>query len=72
MINAPITFADEKVTEVLALNEGKVLDARFVWAKLLDMYTPMVDQLNAIARSETTPAAAAEVFAAEQAKVLGK
>jgi raffinose/stachyose/melibiose transport system substrate-binding protein len=72
MINTPITFADERVTEILALNEGKVMDARFVWARLLDMYTPMVEQLNAIARGETTPEAAAEVFAAEQAKVLGK
>ena len=72
MINTPITFADERVTEILALNEGKVMDARFVWARLLDMYTPMVEQLNAIARGETTPEAAAEVFAAEQVKVLGK
>ncbi len=72
MINAPITFADERVTEILALNEGKVMDARFVWAKLLDMYTPMVDQLNALTRGEATPEAVAEVFAAEQAKVLGK
>jgi raffinose/stachyose/melibiose transport system substrate-binding protein len=71
MISAPITFADEAVTELLALNEGKVLDARFVWAKLLGMYTPMVEQLNAIARGETTPEAAAELFAAEQAKILG-
>ena len=72
MINAPITFADERVTEILALNDGKVMDARFVWAKLLGMYTPMVDQLNAIARGETTPEAAAEVFAAEQAKALAQ
>lgn len=72
MINAPITFADERVTEILALNEGKVMDARFVWAKLLNMYTPMVEQLNALARGETTPEAAAEVFAAEQAKTLGQ
>ena len=72
MINAPITFADPAVTEILALNEGKVLDARFVWAKLLGMYTPMVEQLNALSKGETTPEAAAEVFAAEQAKVLGQ
>ena len=72
MINAPITFADERVTEILALNDGKVMDARFVWAKLLGMYTPMVDQLKAIARGETTPEAAAEVFAAEQAKALAQ
>ena len=72
MINAPITFSDERVTEILALNDGKVMDARFVWAKLLGMYTPMVDQLNAIARGETTPEAAAEVFAAEQVKALAQ
>lgn len=72
MINAPITFADPAVTEILALNEGKVLDARFVWAKLLKMYTPMVEQLNALAKGETTPEAAAEVFAAEQAKAIGQ
>lgn len=72
MINAPITFADPAVTEILALNEGKVLDARFVWAKLLGMYTPMVEQLNALAKGETSPEAAAEVFAAEQAKIVGQ
>lgn len=72
MINAPITFDDSRVTDLLALNEGKVLDARFVWAKLLDLYTPMVDQLNALCRGETTPQAVADVFAAEQAKLLSK
>ncbi|NLC33372.1 MAG: carbohydrate ABC transporter substrate-binding protein [Clostridiales bacterium] len=72
MIDAPITFEDENVTEILALNEGKVMDARFVWAKLLDLYVPMVEQLNAIARGETTPQAAADVFAAEQAKIIAK
>lgn len=72
MINASITFDDPAVTEILALNEGKVLDARFVWAKLLKMYTPMVEQLNALAKGETTPEAAAEVFAAEQAKIVGE
>lgn len=72
MINAPITFEDPAVTEILALNEGKVLDARFVWAKLLKMYTPMVEQLNAIAKGETTPEAAAEVFAEEQVKALAE
>ncbi len=72
MIDAPITFADPAVTEILALNEGKVLDARFVWAKLLGMYTPMVEQLNALTKGETTPEAVAEVFAAEQAKIVAQ
>lgn len=64
MINAPITFQNEKVNEMLALNEGKNLDARFIWAKMMDLYTPMVEQLNAIWRGETTPDAAADAIAA--------
>ncbi|HHT08598.1 MAG: ABC transporter substrate-binding protein [Christensenellales bacterium] len=72
MINAEIKLEEQHANDILALNEGKILDSRFVWAKLLDMYTPMVEQLNAIAKGETTPEAAAEVFAAEQAKILDK
>ena len=64
MINAPITFQNERVTEILSLNQGKTLDARFVWPKLMDYYTPMVEQLNAICRGETTPQAAADALAA--------
>ena len=67
MINAPITFQNERVTDILALNQGKTLDARFIWPKMMDYYTPMVEQLNAICRGETTPAAAADVLAALQA-----
>ena len=36
----------------------------------MGMYTLMVDNLNAIARGEVTPEAAAEAFAAEQEKIL--
>ena len=64
MINAPITFQNEKVNEMLALNEGKTLDARFIWAKMMDLYTPMVEQLNAIWTGATTPDAAADAIAA--------
>lgn len=68
MINAPITFQNERVTEILALNQGKALDARFVWPKLIDLYNPMRDQLNAICRGEATPQAAADALAAVVAK----
>ena len=64
MINAPITFQNARVTDILSLNQGKNLDARFIWPKLMDYYTPMVDQLNAICRGETTPQAAADALAA--------
>ncbi|MDR1600511.1 MAG: extracellular solute-binding protein [Oscillospiraceae bacterium] len=64
MIDAPITFKNERVTEILALNEGRVTDARFVWPKLMGLYNPMLEQLNALARGETTPQAAADAVAA--------
>ena len=65
MINAPITFQNERVTDILSLNQGKTLDARFVWPKLIDAYyIPMVEQLNAICRGEATPQAAADALAA--------
>lgn len=66
MINAPITFQNDRVTDILALNAGKNLDARFIWPKLMDYYTPILDQLNAICRGETTPQAAADALAAAE------
>lgn len=64
MINAPITFKNERVTEILALNEGKVTDARFVWPKLMKLYDPMLQQLNALVRGEIEPQAAADAIQA--------
>ena len=69
-INAPVTLKNENSQAILALNEGKVLDFRFIWKDFLGMYTVMVDNLNAIARGETTPEAAAEAFAAAQEEIL--
>jgi len=67
MIDAPITLKNERLTEILALNEGKELDARFVWPKLMALYNPMLEQLNALARGETTPQEAADAVAAAAA-----
>ncbi len=64
LIDATVTFSDESVNEMLALNEDKALDGRFIWAQLMDLYTPMVEQLNAICRGETTPQEAADAVAA--------
>ena len=72
MINAAIELTDPKVNEVLAANQGRTTDARFFWSKLMPMYKPMVEELNALAKGEKTVAEVAEAFAAEQAKVLGK
>ena len=70
MINAPVELSGEMAMAILGLNEGKVLDFRFIWKDFLGMYTVMVDNLNAIARGETTPEAAAEAFAAAQEEIL--
>lgn len=70
MINLPLTLSGEMAQSILALNEGKELDFRFIWKDFMDMYTIMVDNLNAIARGETTPEAAAEAFAAAQEEIL--
>ena len=63
-IDAPITFQNAHVNEILKLNEGKVTDSRFIWANMMDLYTPMVEQLNAVARGEATPQAAADAVQA--------
>ena len=64
MINAPITFQNEHVNEILSLNAGRVTDARFIWPKMMSLYTPMLEQLNALVRGETQPQAAADAIAA--------
>ena len=41
-----------------ATGEGKNADRRFVW-NMMALYTPIVEQLNAICRGEQTPEGAA-------------
>ena len=64
LISTSITLQDDTIADMLALNEGKNLDARFIWTRMMDLYTPMVDQLNLLCRGETTPQAAADAIAA--------
>ncbi|MGI6214307.1 MAG: ABC transporter substrate-binding protein [Christensenellales bacterium] len=72
MINADVKLADEKTAALKALSDDKIRDSRFMWNKLFELYTPLVDQLNAIANGTTTVQEAADFLAEEQAKVLGK
>ena len=62
MINTGVQLQDETVAALASLNEGKNADARFIWAEMMDLYTPMVQQLNAICRGETTPEEAANAI----------
>ena len=50
------------VSAMNAVGEGKNADMRFVWSKMMALYTPMVDQLNDICRGEQTPQGAADAI----------
>ena len=72
LINADVVPEGSAVEEMIALGEGKNADMRFVWAKMLDMYTPFVDALNAICRGEQTPEGAADSLNAQWEAMLAK
>lgn len=72
LINNPAPLGNPKAQEIYELAEGKVQDSRFLWNKYMDMYTDFVDQLNLIARGQTTPQAAADALAEIQTKLLAK
>ena len=59
MINADVAAEGSIVASMNAVGEGKNADMRFVWSKMMSLYTPMVEQLNAICRGEQTPEGAA-------------
>lgn len=62
LINADVAPEGGVAAEMLAAGEGKNPDIRFIWAKMMDLYTPMVENLNAICRGEETPQDAADAI----------
>lgn len=70
MINAPIKINSEIGQDILNLNEGRVTDARMIWAKLLDAYNVMQDELIKLWLNETTVEEVANAFANAQAEIL--
>jgi len=62
MISAPIVLADSHANEFLALNAGKETDARFVWPKFLDLYSPMNQAVIKVIKGEQTPQQAANAM----------
>lgn len=61
--NFPIDLENEHAKEILTLKDGKENDIRFVWP-ILDMYNPMLQELNKLLRNETTPQDAANAVQA--------
>ncbi len=58
LINADVAPEGSIIAEMNATGEGKNADRRFVW-NMMALYTPIVEQLNAICRGEQTPEGAA-------------
>jgi len=67
MSDIPVTLTNPWANEFLALNNGRVLDARFVWPQLMDLYAPMNQAVISVLRGDSTPQEAADfVEAANQ------
>ena len=62
MINADVAPEGSVIAEMNAAGEGKNADMRFVWSKMMALYTPLVEELNAICRGEQTPEGAADAI----------
>lgn len=71
MIDFPITLEDPHANECLSLNSGKSTDARFVWPKLMDLYSPMNQEVIALLKGAQTPQGAADAVAAAGASLIG-
>lgn len=64
MINAPVEIEDVHASEILALNEGKETDARFIWPTMVDLYSPMNMELIQLLKGEKTPQEVADAVQA--------
>ncbi len=71
MIDFPIQLMDPIANEMLALNTGRVTDARFVWPKLMDLYNPFLNEVNSLLTGAQTPQAAADALEAATAPLRG-
>ena len=69
MINFPIQLNNPQANEFLGLNQGKETDARFVWPKFMDLYSPMNQAVILVLRGVATPRQAADAMEAEAARL---
>ncbi|MCL1964786.1 MAG: extracellular solute-binding protein [Firmicutes bacterium] len=72
MINAVIEIEEPHANAILALNEGKETDARFIWPAMMDLYAPMNQELIKLLKGEVTPRQAADAVAAVWAELQAK
>ena len=60
MIDFAIPQTNAGAQEFLSMNDGRETDARFVWPAMMEMYTPMLDAVNAVIRGDMTAQEAAD------------
>ena len=70
MINFPIQLDHPQANDCLALNAGRVTDARFIWPRLMDLYSPMVQETNALLRGTRNPHGAADAITVAAASII--
>lgn len=70
IINGQFELSDPLTQQIYKLNEGKVLDSRFIWKTFAGCYNDMRIDLDKICRGEITAQQAADHFAELQAKTL--
>ena len=69
MINFPIQLDNPHANEFLALNQGRETDARFVWPRFMELYSPMNQAVIQVLRGAMTPRQAADNMEAEAARL---
>ncbi|MDR0600118.1 MAG: extracellular solute-binding protein [Treponema sp.] len=72
MISAPIKLAEAHANEFLGLNNGRETDARFVWPKFLDLYSPMNQAVIQVIKGAETPQQAADAMEAAAAEIRSR
>lgn len=72
MIKGEFKYEDQRVTDLLALNTGKTLDTRFIWPHFLDLYKPMLEDLNAMTRGGKKVDEVADHWAKLQEECIAK
>ena len=72
MVNYEVTLENPHANEFLALNAGKELDARFVWAKMMDLYVPMNQEVISLLAGTTTPEGSAATIQAAYEAMMAK
>jgi raffinose/stachyose/melibiose transport system substrate-binding protein len=69
MINFPIQLDNPHANEFLALNQGRETDARFVWPRFMDLYSPMNQAVIQVLRGTMTPRQAADAMETAAARL---